>query len=87
MSYISFGNQKIKLKILKHLLNINEQCHEMILGIRPEHIHIDVSEEILIVKVPYEVNKNVGDNIRFFIDESKLYLFDKTDHKLVSRLC
>jgi len=50
------------------------------------YIHIHMSDEKLIVKVPYEVNKKIGDKIKIFIDESKLYLFDKNGHKLVDSL-
>jgi multiple sugar transport system ATP-binding protein len=112
-AYMKFGNEKLKLKISKLLLNMKEQQNEMILGIRPEyihiepikncqelvgivdivehmgaetHIHIQISDEKLIARVPYEVNKNVGDKIKIFIDETKLYLFDKTDHKLIGKL-
>ena len=48
------------------------------------HIHIQVGDEKLIVRIPHGVNKNIGDKVRFFIDRSKLYLFNKTDNKLVS---
>lgn len=112
-AYMKFGNEKLKLKSSKFLLIMKGQHDEMILGIRPEHIHIEpiknsieligvidiiehmgaetyihihVSDEKLVVKIPYEVNKKAGCKIKVFIDESKLYLFDKIDHKLVGRL-
>lgn len=112
-TYMKFGGEKLKLRSSKLLLDIKKRQGEMILGIRPEHIHIEpvknyielvgtidivehmgaetyihvqVSDERLIVRVPYEVNKKAGDKIKVFIDESKLYLFDKTDHKLIGKL-
>lgn len=111
--YISFGNEKLKLKPSKFLSNMKEEYNEMILGIRPEHIHIEdiknsisltgvidmvehmgaetyiyiyISEERLIAKIPYEVNKKLGDKIKIFLDESKLYLFDKDNHELIDKL-
>lgn len=111
-TYISLGDEKIRLKTLKLILSKGKQQDKMILGIRPEHIHIEpikgyieitgrvdivehmgaetyihtyINDEKLIVRVPYEVNKNIGDNIRLFIDESKLYFFDKVNQKLINR--
>ena len=112
-TYMKFRNEKLKLKTSKFLLNMKGRYDEMILGIRPEHIHIEpiensielvgvidviehmgaetyihihINDEKLIVKIPYEVNKKAGDKIKIFIDEGKLYLFNKTDHKLAGRL-
>ncbi|MBU5427543.1 sn-glycerol-3-phosphate ABC transporter ATP-binding protein UgpC [Tissierella pigra] len=112
-TYMRSGNKELNFKISKSFLNIDWQSDEMILGIRPEHIHIEpiqnsielvgtvdivehmgaetyihiqIGDEKLIIRVPYELNKNVEDKIKIFIDETKLYLFDKTNHKLVCRL-
>ena len=112
-AYIKFGGEKLEIKNSKLLLDMKGSQGEMILGIRPEHIHIEpvknyielegtidvvehmgaethihvqVSHEKLTVRVPYEVNKKAGDKIKIFIDESKLYLFNKTDQKLLGKL-
>lgn len=112
--YIEFGNQKIKLDILKDSLKTKVLSDSIILGIRPEHIHIEpiegsaditsvidivehmgaetyihthIDDEKLIVRVPYEVNKDSGENIRLFIDKRRIYLFDKVNHELVCKLC
>lgn len=50
------------------------------------HIHINISGENLIIKIPHKFNKKSGDKIKFFVDESKLYLFNKTNRKLLGRL-
>lgn len=111
--YMKFGNENLEFKISNLLLNTEGQFEEMILGIRPEHIHIEpikdsieligeidmiehlgsethihiyISNQKLIIKIPYECNKNLGDKIKVFIDKTKLYLFHKTNHKLVGRL-
>lgn len=50
------------------------------------YIHVQVGSEKLTVRVPYEVNKKAGDKIKIFIDESKIYLFNKTNQKLIGKL-
>ncbi len=47
------------------------------------HIHIQINDEKLIVKIPHDVNMNSGDEIKIFIEESKFYLFDKINHRLI----
>ena len=110
--FIKFGNEEIKLRDADFLSNISKKEYEMVMGIRPEHIHIDpeenctelaglidlvehmgaethihvyIEDEKLIVKVPYNVNKNSGEEIKIYIDEEKLYLFDKDNHKMIGR--
>jgi multiple sugar transport system ATP-binding protein len=51
------------------------------------HIHVNIINEKLVVKVSFEVNYNTGDKINIFIDKTKLYFFNKEDHKLIGKLC
>lgn len=111
--YIKFGSEELKLRVSDFLTNTGLKEKEMILGFRPEHIHIEpitngvelvgqidlvehmgaethihvyIGDEKIIVKVPYDVNTNSGEKIKIYLDEEKLYLFDKDSHKLIGKL-
>lgn len=50
------------------------------------YLYIYLGKERLTIKIPYVVNKKIGDKIKLFIDKTKLYLFNKDNGELIDKL-